>query len=72
MRFDQVPAQEEVEQIREACAELGSDEEMTALILSSYRRDRTLPILETDDHENVREYVCRKLAVWKNIFESPI
>ena len=72
MHFDEGSARVEVERIREACAELGIDEEMTALILGSHRRDQALTAPTVDEVEDICGYVRRKLAIWEGIFDGPL
>ena len=72
MHFGAHSARQAIRQIRAACRELRIDEELTDLIVGSYRRDRAVCARAPNGHEDVRAYVRRKLALWRAIFEGPI
>jgi hypothetical protein len=57
----------ELARIRTVCAELGADEEMTALVLASHRHDRTLLDVIVANGGDLRGYVRHKLAIWEAI-----
>jgi hypothetical protein len=65
-------AEEEFRRIHQACEDLGADEEMTALVLASYRNHRTVLDLRAADGGDLLAYVRHKLAIWEAIFaDSP-
>lgn len=65
-------AAKERRRIRQACEDLGADEEMTALVLESHRYNRTLLDVMVADGGDLLGYVRRKLAIWEAIFtDSP-
>jgi hypothetical protein len=68
------PIGEELERVRESCANLGADDEMTALVLASHRHDRSFLEVVLAEGGNLQDYVRLKLAIWDEIFgeESPI
>lgn len=63
-------AEEELAQIRQACEELGADEEMTGLVLGSHRYNRTLLDTMRADGGDLLGYVRHKLAIWEAIFTA--
>jgi hypothetical protein len=65
-------ALDEFQRIRQACLDLGADEEMTALVLASHRYNRALLDVMVANGRDLLDYVRHKLAVWESIFaESP-
>ena len=71
MTFNKVAAKE-IRRIRQACKDLGADEEMTALVLASHRYDRSQWDVMVAAGGDLLEYVRHKLAIWEAIFtDSP-
>jgi hypothetical protein len=65
-------AQDEFRRIRQACHDLGADEEMTALVLESHRYDRTRLDIMVAAGSDLLGYVRHRLAVWETILgDSP-
>jgi hypothetical protein len=60
-------AADELRQIRQACHDLGADEEMTALVMASHRHDRTRLDVMLADGSDLMGYVRHKLAIWEAI-----
>jgi hypothetical protein len=60
--------EEEREQIRKACEDLGSDEEMTLLVLGSHRHDRSLLDVVVNSGGDLHDYVRLKIELWEAIF----
>jgi hypothetical protein len=60
----------ELKTIREVCENLGVDEDMTSLVLGSHRYNRgPLDNVLTDGGELI-DYVLKKMAIWKAIFNE--
>jgi hypothetical protein len=66
----EVATGDELERIRRACEELGTDEEMTELVLAALRHDRTLLDVMVANGEGVRDYVRKRVAMWEAIFNE--
>jgi hypothetical protein len=61
----------ELGRIRQACEDLGADQEMTTLVLASHRRDRSLLDVMVADGGDLVGYVRHKIAVWEAILTDP-
>ena len=70
MPFDERAREKEAKQVRSACEELGADEEMTALVLASHRRDPEALDALMAEGDTLLGYVRSKLALWEAILEE--
>ncbi len=71
MTFNKVAAQE-IRRIRQACKDLGADEEMTALVVAAHRYDRSLLDVMVAGGGDLLGYVRHRLAIWEAILtDSP-
>jgi hypothetical protein len=63
---------EELEQVRKTCEDLGADDEMTDLVLASHHRlNRALLEVMVARGGGMRDYVQHKLSIWEAILGDP-
>jgi hypothetical protein len=70
MTFDAGAREKEAELVRSACEELGTDDEMTALVLASHHHAPEALDALVAEGGDLLGYVRSKVALWEAIFEE--
>jgi hypothetical protein len=69
---DHLATPDEHERVRDACANLNADSEITELVLASHQRDRTKLEAMLNTGKTLDDYVQHKLAIWEAILNEDV